>query len=62
MRTSLQKRWNSPGVRRWLALAAVVLLIAALLLLGYALLPGGEPLRVQSTLDPTRLIVPGVAP
>lgn len=62
MNTPPLKRWTSPQARRWLALAALVLLVAAALLLSYALLPGGEPLRLQSTLDPTRFLVPGVAP
>jgi hypothetical protein len=62
MNTPLFQRLSSPRARRWLALAALVLLLAAALLLSFALLPGGEPLRLQSTLDPTRLVVPGGLP
>jgi hypothetical protein len=36
----------------------IILVLLSLLLLGYALLPGSETLRIQSTLSPTLLAVP----
>jgi len=44
--------------RRWIVIVAVALLILAILLLGYALNPGSEPIRIQSTLNPTSLVGP----
>lgn len=43
---------------RWIVAAGIVLLLASLLLLAYAALPGGEPLRVQATLAPTLFTLP----
>ncbi len=31
----------------------IVLIVSAVLLLGYALMPGGDLLRIQSTVSPT---------
>ena len=43
---------------RWIVAAGIVLLLVSLVLLAYAVLPGGEPLRVQATLAPTLFAVP----
>jgi len=46
-------RSNSSTLRRWLIILGIGLVLAAVLLLGYALLPGGDLLRIQSTVSPT---------
>lgn len=43
---------------RWMVAAGIVLLLASLVLLAYAMLPGEGPLRVQATLAPTLFAVP----
>ncbi len=43
---------------RWIVAAGIVLLLVSLVLLAYAVMPGGEPLRVQATLAPTLFTVP----
>jgi hypothetical protein len=54
----LRERLSKNQARRWIAIGAIALLILAIILLGYALLPGGEPLRIQSTLNPTIMVGP----
>jgi hypothetical protein len=51
-------RTISGQLRRWLIVIGMILILLALVLLGYALLPGSESLRIQSTLSPTLLAVP----
>jgi hypothetical protein len=51
-------RGVSGQVRRWLVVIGIILVLLSLLLLGYALLPGSETLRIQSTLSPTLLAAP----
>lgn len=48
----------SKNAGRWIILAGISLLLVSILLLGYALLPGGSSIRVQSTLSPTLWMVP----
>ena len=43
---------------RWMVVAGIVLLLLSLVLLAYALLPGGTPLRAQATLAPTLFTMP----
>ena len=47
---------------RWLVVVGIVLLLASLVLLAYAVLPGEGPLRVQATLAPTLFAVPTGVP
>jgi hypothetical protein len=47
------KRANSGRMRRWVIWVGIGLMLAAILLLGYALLPGSDVLRIQSTVSPT---------
>ena len=48
----------SRRVRRWMVVIGIILVFLSLVLLGYALLPASETLRIQSTLSPTLLAVP----
>jgi hypothetical protein len=51
-------RANSGALRRWLIILGIGLIVAAILLLGYALLPGSDVLRIQSTVSPTLFAAP----
>ncbi len=51
-------RENSGALRRWLIIVGIGLILVAALLLGYALMPAGDVLRIQSTVSPTMLAVP----
>ena len=46
-------RDNSGQMRQWLIILGIGLILAAVLLLGYALLPPGDVLRIQFTVSPT---------
>jgi len=54
----LRRTLGSKQIQRWIVIAAIALLVLAIILLGYALLPGGETVRVQSTLNPTMVVAP----
>ncbi len=43
----------SKSAYRWIMAAGIILLLLSLVLLAYALLPGGTLLRTQATLAPT---------
>ena len=51
-------RVNSRNARRWMIVIGVILVLLSAVLLGYALLPGSETLRIQSTVSPTLWAVP----
>ncbi len=54
----MRKVTLSKRAYRWMVVAGLVLLFLSLVLLSYALLPGGTPLRTQATLAPTLFIMP----
>ncbi len=54
----MRKGTLSKSAYRWILVAGLILLMLSLVLLAYALLPSGTPLRTQATLAPTLFAIP----